>query len=70
MTQESNATATVTETVFRFTTMGGGFLVDQIIEIEKLAQLNLRNGKSLDRTTTNALVSMNDACRAARATVA
>ena len=70
MTQESNATATVTETVFRFTTMGGGFLVDHILEIEKLAQLNLRTGKSLDRTTTNALASMNDACRAARATVA
>jgi hypothetical protein len=67
MTQESNV---VTETVFRFTTTGGGFLLDQIAEIEKLAQRNLQSGKSLDRTTTGALTSMQDACRGARATVA
>ena len=71
MTQESIvATATAIETVFRFTTTGGGFLTDHILEIEKAAQLNLQNGKSLDRTTTNALASMTDACRAARVTVA
>lgn len=69
MTQESNV-ATVTATGFRFTTTGGGFLVDQIAEIEKTAQRNIQNGQSLDRSTTNALASMNDACRAARATVA
>ena len=71
MTQESNvATATATETVFRFTTTGGGFLTDLILEIEKSAQRNIQSGKSLDRTTTNALVSMQDACRGARATIA
>jgi hypothetical protein len=70
MTQESNAIETATETGFRFTTTGGGFLIDHIIEIEKSAQRNLQSGKSLDRTTTNALASMNDACRAARVTVA
>lgn len=70
MTQESNAIATATETIFRFTTTGGGFLVDQIAEIEKSARRDLQSGKSLDRTTTNALASMNDACRAARGTVA
>jgi hypothetical protein len=69
MTQESNV-ATVTETGFRFTTTGGGFLTDQIIEIEKLAQRNLQSGKSLDRVATGALVSMKDACRDARASVA
>ena len=71
MTQESNvATATAVETVFRFTTTGGGFLIDHIIEIEKSAQRNLQSGKSLDRITTGALVSMKDACRDARASVA
>ena len=71
MTQESNvATATAVETVFRFTTTGGGFLLDHIAEIEKSAQRNIQSGKSLDRTTTNALASMNDACRAARVSVA
>jgi hypothetical protein len=69
MTQESNATAVATEKGFRFTTTGGGFLIDHILEIEKTAQLHLQNGKSLDRTTTNAIASMTDACRAARATV-
>jgi hypothetical protein len=64
------ASAVVTETVFRFTTTGGGFLVDQIAEIEKLAQRNLQSGKSLDRITTGALASVQDACRGARATVA
>jgi hypothetical protein len=68
MTQQT--TVAVTETLFRFTTTGGGFLVDQIAEIEKLAQRNLESGKSLDRTTTGALASMQDACRGARATVA
>ncbi len=70
MTQESNATAVATETGFRFTTTGGGFLIDHILEIEKLAQRNLQSGKSLDRVTTGALVSMKDACRDARASVA
>jgi hypothetical protein len=65
MTQQSN----VTETVFRFTTTGGGFLVDQIAEIERSAQRNLQSGKSLDRVTTGALVSMKDACRDARASI-
>jgi hypothetical protein len=69
MTQEYNATATATETIFRFTTTGGGFLIDQIAEIEKSARRDLQSGKSLDRTTTNALASMNDACRAARVSV-
>ena len=71
MTQESNvATATATETVFRFTTTGGGFLLDHIAEIEKSAQRNLQSGKSLDRITTGALVSMKDACQSARVSVA
>ena len=71
MTQESNvATATAIETVFRFTTTGGGFLTDHILEIEKTAQLNLQNGKSLDRITTGALATMKDACRDARVSVA
>ena len=67
MTQQSNV---ATETVFRFTTTGGGYLVDQIAEIEKLAQHSLQDGKSLDRTTTSALASVQDACRGARATIA
>jgi hypothetical protein len=67
MTQESTTIAV--ETVFRFTTTGGGFLLDHIAEIEKSAQRNIQNGKSLDRTTTNALASMTDACRAARVSV-
>ena len=68
MTQQSNVA--VTETVFRFTTTGGGFLVDHIVEIEKSAQRKLQNGESLDRMTTAALCSMRDACRDARASVA
>jgi len=65
MTKESN----VSETVFRFTTIGGGFLSHRIDEIEKMALSNLQSGKSLDRVVTGALASLQDACRAARATV-
>jgi hypothetical protein len=60
----------VTETSFRFTTIGGGFLIQRIAEIEKLALNNLQSGKSLDRVVTEALVSMKDACRDARASIA
>ena len=60
----------VTETAFRFTTTGGGFLINRIDEIEKLALSNLQSGKSLDRVVTEALVSMKDACRDARASIA
>jgi hypothetical protein len=60
----------VTETAFRFTTVGGRFLIQRIDEIEKLALSNLQSGKSLDRVVTEALVSMKDACRDARASVA
>jgi hypothetical protein len=60
----------VTETAFRFTTVGGSFLIQRIAEIEKLALNNLQSGKSLDRVVTEALVSMKDACRDARASVA
>jgi hypothetical protein len=67
MIQESNVVAT--ETVFRFTALGGGFLSDRIAEIEKTALSNLQSGKSLDRVVTGALASMRDACRDARATV-
>jgi hypothetical protein len=66
MTKEPN----VTETAFRFTTVGGSFLIQRIAEIEKLALSNLQSGKSLDRVVTGALVSLGDACRAARASVA
>jgi hypothetical protein len=68
MTTESNVS--VSETVFQFTTIGGGLLIDRIVEIEKLALCNLQSGKSLDRVVTGALVSMKDACRDARASVA
>ena len=60
----------VTETVFSFTTIGGGLLIHRIIEIEKLALSNLQSGKSLDRVVTGALASLRDACRDARASVA
>ena len=66
MTKEPN----VTETAFRFTTIGGGFLINRIDEIEKLALSHLQSGKSLDRVVTGALVSLKDACNAARASVA
>ena len=68
MTQQSNVA--VTETLFRFTTTGGGYLIEHIMEIEKSAQRNLQSGKSLDRVVTGALASMKDACRDARASVA
>ena len=68
MTNESNVS--VSETVFQFTTIGGGLLIHRIDEIEKLALSNLQSGKSLDRVVTGALVSLQDACRAARASVA
>jgi hypothetical protein len=60
----------VSETTFRFTTVGGGFLSDRIDEIEKLALSNIQSGKSLDRVVTGALLSLKDACRDARACVA
>jgi hypothetical protein len=60
----------VTETVFRFTTIGGSFLIQRIAEIEKLALNNLQSGKSLDRVVTEALASLKDTCRDARASVA
>jgi hypothetical protein len=66
MIKESN----VSETAFRFTTIGGGLLIHRIVEIEKLALSNLQSGKSLDRVVTGALVSLKDACRDARASVA
>jgi hypothetical protein len=66
MTKETN----VCETVFQFTTIGGGLLIHRIAEIEKLALSNLQSGKSLDRVVTGALVSLKDACRDARASVA
>jgi len=71
MTNETNASETVvSETAFRFTTIGGGFLSHRIDEIEKLALSNIRSGKSLDRVVTGALASLSDACRAARVSVA
>ena len=71
MTEESNVSeAVVSETVFSFTTIGGGLLIHRIVEIEKLALINLQSGKSLDRVVTGALVSLEDACRKARASVA
>jgi hypothetical protein len=66
MTKEFNGS----ETAFRFTTVGGSFLIQRIAEIEKLALNNLQSGKSLDRVVTGALVSLKDACRDARASVA
>ena len=71
MTKECNVSeAVVSETVFSFTTVGGGLLIHRIVEIEKLALSNLQSGKSLDRVVTGALVSLKDACRDARASVA
>jgi hypothetical protein len=71
MTTESNTISdtAVRETVFQFTTIGGGLLIQRIAEIEKLALGNLQSGKSLDRVVTGALVLMRDACRDARASV-
>ena len=60
----------VIETAFCFTTVGGGLLIHQIVEIEKLAQSNIQSGKSLDRVVTGALVSLKDACNGARASIA
>jgi hypothetical protein len=60
----------VQQTVFQFTATGGGLLIHRIAEIEKLALSNLQSGKSLDRVVTGALVSLKDACRDARASVA
>ena len=71
MTNETNVSEVVVrETVFRFTATGGGLLIHRIAQIEKLAQSNLQSGKSLDRVVTGALVSLKDACRDARASVA
>jgi hypothetical protein len=70
MTNEPNVReAVVRETVFRFTTTGGGLLIHRIAEIEKLALSSLQSGKSLDRVVTGALASLRDACRDARAAV-
>jgi hypothetical protein len=70
MTEESNVSeAVVSETVFSFTTIGGALLTHRIVEIEKQALTNLQSGKSLDRVVTGALVSLEDACRNARASV-
>ena len=66
MITESN----VSETVFSFTTIGGGLLIHRLVEIGKLALSNLQSGKSLDRVVTGALVSLKAACRDARASVA
>jgi hypothetical protein len=68
MTNETNVS--VSETVFQFTTVGGGLLIHRIAEIEKMALSSIQSGKSLDRVVTGALVSLNDACRTARASVA
>jgi hypothetical protein len=65
MTKEPQAI----ETAFCFTTAGGGLLIHRIVEIEKLALSNIQSGKSLDRVVTGALVSLRDACNAARASV-
>lgn len=65
MTKELN----ISQTAFHFTTIGGGLLIQQIVEIEKLALSNLQSGKSLDRVVTGALASLRDACNAARASV-
>ena len=70
MTKESTASETASQTAFQFTTIGGGLLIQRIVEIEKLALSNLQSGKSLDRVVTGALVSLKDACNAARASVA
>jgi hypothetical protein len=58
------------ETVFSFTTTGGRLLIQRIADIEKTALSSLQSGKSLDRVVTGALVSLQDACNAARVTVA
>jgi hypothetical protein len=73
MSNETNVSVTepvARETVFRFTATGGGLLIHRIAEIEKLALSDPQGGKSLDRVVTGALVSLKDACRDARASVA
>jgi hypothetical protein len=65
MTEEPPAITTT----FCFTTIGGGLLIHRIAEIEKLALSNIQSGQSLDRVVTGALVSLRDACNAARASV-
>ena len=57
------------EPVFCFTTSGGGLLIQRIVEIEKLGLSNIQGGKSLDHVVTAALVSLRDACNAARVAV-
>ncbi len=72
MTNETNVSVSepvVRETTFRFTATGGGLLIHRIAELEKLALSNLQSGKSLDRTVTEALASLRDACRDARVAV-
>ena len=66
MTKEPN----VIETAFCFTTIGGGLLIQRILEIEKLALNNIQSGQSLDRVATGALVSLREACNAARVAIA
>ncbi len=66
MTTESKAC----ETAFCFTTTGGRLLIQRIAEIEKSALSNIQSGKSLDRVVSGALLSLKDACNAARACVA
>lgn len=65
MTKEPKAS----QTAFHFTTSGGGLLIQRIVEIESLALSNIQSGKSLDRVVTGALVSLKDACNAARVAV-
>ena len=57
------------ETAFCFTTTGGRPLLQRIADIEKSALSSLQSGKSLDRVVSAALVSLQDACNAARVTV-
>lgn len=70
MTMESTVEPAVGAQAFRFTTIGGGLLINRIAEIEALAKTSLQEGKSLDRTVTGALVSLKAACDGARVTVA
>ena len=58
------------QTAFHFTTSGGSSLIQRIAEIETLALSNIQSGKSLDRVVTGALVSLRDACSAARVAIA
>ena len=60
---------TAIQTAFHFTTSGGDLLIQRIVEIEKLALSSIQSGKSLDRVVTGALVSLKDACNAARVAV-